>query len=98
MKSTTKRRVAVTGLGAVTNVGVDAPTTWKSLVAGRSGISTITAFEQDDEWPVRIAGEVRDWDPARAIDARDLKRIDRFCALGMYAADEAARDCGLDFQ
>ncbi len=85
-------------MGAVTNVGIDAPTTWKSLVEGRSGITPITAFEQDDQWSVRIAGEVRGWDPAGAIDARELKRIDRFCALGMCAADEAARDCGLDFR
>ena len=98
MKSTTKRRVAVTGLGAVTNVGIDAPTTWKSLVEGRSGVSTLTAFEQDDQWSVRIAGEVRGWDPTGAIDAHLLKRMDRFCALGMCAADEAARDCGFDFQ
>ena len=97
MKSITKRRVAVTGLGAVTDVGADAATTWQSMVEGRSGIDVIAAFEQTDQWGVRIAGEVREWDPTGTIDARELKRIDRFCALGMCAAAEAARDCGLDF-
>ena len=97
MKSTTKRRVVVTGLGAVTNVGHDVPTTWQAMLEGRSGVSTITAFEQDDQWSVRIAGEVRGWDPGRILDPRDVKRMDRFCSLGMCAAEEAALDCGLDF-
>ncbi len=97
MKITTKRRVVVTGLGAVTNVGHDLPTTWQALLEGRSGIDTITAFEQDDQWSVRIAGEVRGWDPGRTLEPREVKRMDRFCALGMCAAEEAALDCGLDF-
>jgi 3-oxoacyl-[acyl-carrier-protein] synthase II len=91
------RRVVVTGLGAVTNVGTTAPALWESLVQGRSGIGPITAFAQDDQWTVRIAGEVRDWDPAGVIDHRELKRMDRFCQMGVCAADEAARDCGFDF-
>jgi 3-oxoacyl-[acyl-carrier-protein] synthase II len=97
MTSLPKRRVVVTGLGAVTDVGVDVPTMWRSLVEGRSGISRITAFEQDDQWTVRIAGEVRGWDPSTFLEHNELKRMDRFCALGMSAAEEAARDCGIDF-
>lgn len=92
-----KRRVVVTGLGAVTNVGTDVPSMWDSLTHGRSGISTITCFEQDDQWTVRIAGEVRDWDPGKILEHNELKRMDRFCVLGMCAAEEAAKDCGLDF-
>jgi 3-oxoacyl-[acyl-carrier-protein] synthase II len=92
-----QRRVVVTGLGAITNVGTDVPTMWRSLVEGRSGIVAITAFDQDDRWPVRIAGEVRDWEPTSVIDSRDLKRMDRFSAMGVAAAQEAADDCGFDF-
>ena len=55
----------MTGLGAVTNVGCNVPAMWDSLVNGRSGIGPISAFEQDDEWTVKIAGEVRDFDITR---------------------------------
>ena len=96
MASTPKRRVVVTGLGAVTDVGADVPSMWRSLVEGRSGIGPITSFEQGDEWIVRIAGEARDWDPTDRIDAREVKRMDRFCAMGVCAADEAVEDSGLD--
>ena len=97
MNSIPKRRVVVTGLGAVTDVGHDVPTLWRSLIEGRSGIDTISCFAQDDQWNVRIAGEVRNWDPSTVLEHNELKRMDRFCALGMYAAEEAARDCGYDF-
>lgn len=91
------RRVVVTGLGAVTNVGTDVPAFWAALTEGRSGIDWITCFEQDDQWLVRIAGEVRDWTPPETLDHRELKRMDRFAVLGMAAAEEAAQDCGIDF-
>jgi 3-oxoacyl-[acyl-carrier-protein] synthase II len=92
-----KRRVVVTGLGAVTDVGADVPTMWDALVHGRSGIDRITAFQQDDAWTVRIAGEVRGWDPSKLVEPRELRRMDRFCVMGLCAAIEAARDCGYDF-
>ncbi|MBM4112618.1 MAG: beta-ketoacyl-ACP synthase II [Phycisphaerae bacterium] len=92
------RRVVVTGLGAVTDVGHDVPSMWESLVAGRSGIGPISYFEQSEDWGVRFAGEVRDWDPTKVIDAREAKRMDRFCQLGLAAAVEAAADCGIDFK
>ncbi len=97
MTTVTKRRVVVTGLGAISNVGVDAPTMWRSLVEGRSGIGRIESFEQDDQWTVTIAGEVRDWDPAPVVEKREAKRMDRFCLFGLCAADEASKDCGFDF-
>jgi 3-oxoacyl-[acyl-carrier-protein] synthase II len=96
MRSSIDRRVVVTGLGAVTDVGSDATSMWQALVAGRSGISPITAFQQAEDWSVRIAGEVK-VDFSRVVDKREEKRMDRFCLLGLAAADEAARDCGLDF-
>lgn len=97
MKQITCRRVVVTGLGVVTNVGADVATLWSSLRAGKSGIGPITAFVQSDEWAARIAGQVNDWEPTTRIDTRELKRMDRFCAMGLYAAIEAATDCGIDF-
>jgi 3-oxoacyl-[acyl-carrier-protein] synthase II len=97
MTSGCMRRVVVTGLGAITDVGKDVPTLWRSLVEGRSGIDRISAFEQDDQWTVTIAGEVRDFDPSAVIDQREAKRMDRFCLLGLCAAVEAATDSGMDF-
>src|SRR5262245_35748009 len=91
------RRVVVTGLGIVSCVGNDVPTAWASLRNGKSGIGTITAFDQSDEWDVRIAGEVRAWDPTTVADAKEVRRVDRFCLLGVGAATEAARDSGIDF-
>jgi len=98
MRTIQLRRVVVTGLGAVTDVGHDVPSMWESLVAGRSGIGPISYFEQSEDWGVRFAGEVRDWDPTKVIDAREAKRMDRFCQLGLAAAVEAAADCGIDFK
>jgi len=92
-----RRRIVVTGLGAITNVGHDVPTLWSSLVEGRSGIDRLTAFELDDRWPTRIAGEVRDWDADALLGRREARKMDRFCLLAMHAAEEAARDCGIDF-
>jgi 3-oxoacyl-[acyl-carrier-protein] synthase II len=82
----------------VTDVGADVPTMWQALVEGKSGIGPITCFEQNEEWTVRIAGEASSaFDPTRCIDHREVRRMDRFCVLGVCAADEAVADCGLDF-
>jgi len=97
MTATSPRRVVITGLGIVCPVGHDVGSAWESLCHGRSGIDRISAFPQDDEWSVRIAGEVRGFDGAGVIDPKELRRMDRFCALGVCAADEAARDSGIDF-
>jgi 3-oxoacyl-[acyl-carrier-protein] synthase II len=91
-----RRRVVVTGVGAVTDLGNDAATMWSRLIAGESGIGPITAFEQGDEWTVTIAGEARGWQPEQLIDHRELKRMDRFCALGLCAAFEACADAAFD--
>jgi 3-oxoacyl-[acyl-carrier-protein] synthase II len=91
------RRVVVTGLGAVTNVGNSVPEIWSALVEGRSGLGPITAFDQTDVWSTRIAGEVKDPDFGSVVPHREARRMDRFSLLGMLASDEAARDCGIDF-
>lgn len=98
MKTITLRRVVVTGLGAVTDLGTDAPSTWEGMVAGRSGVGPITAFEQDDEWTTKFAGEVSDFDSSKVVDVREAKRMDRASLLGLVAAEEAADDCGIDFE
>src|SRR4051812_12510694 len=89
------RRVAVTGLGAVTPVGNDAPSTWRAAVDGRSGIDFIQAFDASD-FPVRIAGEVKDFDPSAVATPKEARKLDRFTLLGLAAAKEAMADAGLN--
>lgn len=93
-------RVVVTGIGAVTGLGHDAPSTWDGMVAGGSGISTIDNPEFEPwsgQWQVRIAGQARGWDPASRLDAREARRIDRCAQLGISAAIEAVENAGIDF-
>lgn len=89
-------RVVITGIGAVTPVGLDLKTTWESLLAGKSGIRTITAFDTSRH-TVSIAGEVRDFHPETKIDPKELKRLDRCVHLCLWAAIEAVADAGIDF-
>ena len=79
------RRVAVTGLGAITPIGNDAPSTWEAAVAGRSGIDWISAFDAS-EYPVRVAAEVKGFDPAAVVDRKDARRLDRYVLLAVGAA------------
>ena len=95
MKTITLRRVVVTGLGAVTDLGINVNSTWEGMMSGRTGIGPITAFEQDDEWTTRFAGEVKDFDYSKVADVREAKRMDRASLLGLVAAEEAAKDCGI---
>ncbi len=89
------RRVAVTGLGAITPVGSTARETWESAVAGRSGIDFIRAFDASG-YPVRIAAEVKDFDPTSVAPAKEARRLDRYVLLGLAAAREAVADARLD--
>jgi 3-oxoacyl-[acyl-carrier-protein] synthase II len=89
------RRVAVTGLGAITPVGNDARSTWNAAVAGESGIDWIRAFDAEG-LPVRIAAEVKDFDPTGLAPAKELRRFDRNVALALGAAKEAVADSGLN--
>ncbi len=93
-----KRRVVITGVGAVTNLGHDAPTTWAAMRDGKSGISKIIDPEFDlyDKWTVKIAGALKDWDPADHIDKREARRLDRCTQLGLVAAQQAIDHSGLD--
>jgi 3-oxoacyl-[acyl-carrier-protein] synthase II len=88
-------RVVVTGMGAVTPVGVSLPETWEALVAGRSGIEPISLFDAS-EHEVRFAGEVRGFDPSSSMTAKEARRTDRFVHFAVAAADEAVRQAGLE--
>ncbi|MDE2054693.1 MAG: beta-ketoacyl-ACP synthase II, partial [Xanthomonadaceae bacterium] len=90
-----KRRVVVTGLGMVSPVGNDVATAWKNVVAGVSGIGPITHFDAS-AFPTRIAGEVKDFDPAQFIPPKDIKKMDTFIHYGIAAGTEALRDSGLE--
>jgi 3-oxoacyl-[acyl-carrier-protein] synthase II len=88
------RRVVVTGMGLVTPLGNDVPTSWAGLVAGRSGISTIDAFDPS-RLTSRIAGQVRDFDSSHVLDRKDQRRTDRYIQFGLVAAREAMDQAGL---
>jgi len=89
------RRVVVTGLGAVTPIGADAPSSWRAAVAGESGIDFISSFDASG-FPVRIAAEVKDFDPSQVASAKDARRLDRNVLLALGAAREAVADARLD--
>jgi 3-oxoacyl-[acyl-carrier-protein] synthase II len=90
-----KRRVVVTGMGIVSPVGNDVETAWKNVVAGVSGIGPITHFDAS-AFPTRIAGEVKDFDPAAYIAPKDIKKMDTFIHYGIAAGAEALKDSGLE--
>ncbi len=90
------RRAVVTGMGAVTPIGNDARSFWSNLLAGVSGAGPITSFDAS-AFDVRIAAEVKDFDPAQAMDRKMARRMSRFIHFGMAAATEAVEDSGLDF-
>ena len=96
--SSTARRVVITGVGAVTPVGNDMPTTWRNLIAGQSGVGRIERFDPD-HWGVKtpVAAEVRDWDPEPLLpDAKALRHMDLNTQYGMVAGLEALSDSGLE--
>jgi len=89
-----QRRVVVTGMGLVTALGNDVATTWEGLLAGRSGIRTIEAFDPS-RLTSRMAGEVRDFDASGVLDRKELRRTDRYIQFGLVAAREALDQAGL---
>ena len=89
------RRVAVTGLGAVTPIGNDVASTWRAALEGRSGVDFIHAFDPS-EFPVRIAAEVKDFDPSTAASPKEVRKLDRNVLLALAAAREAVADAKLD--
>ena len=92
-----KRRVVVTGLGIVSPLGNDLATSWDGIVNGRSGIGPITHFDAS-AFPTRIAGEVKDFDPATWIAPKDIKKMDAFVHYGVAASLMAIADAGLPIE
>jgi 3-oxoacyl-[acyl-carrier-protein] synthase II len=90
-----RRRVVITGLGAVTPLGNDVETTWSNLLAGESGAGPITHFDHED-YPVHFACELKDFDPAQWIDRKRARRMDRFAQIILAAARQAEADSGID--
>ncbi len=89
-----RRRVVITGVGVVSPLGLDAPSTWSALVAGKSGIGPITKFDPS-AFSCRIGGEVRGFDPANYIDRKEVKKMDSFIQFAIAASKEAVTDSGL---
>lgn len=92
-----KKRVVVTGLGAVTPIGIGKEAFWQSLLAGKSGIGKITRFDAS-EYTTQIAGEVKDFEPAQFIDKKEAKRMDRFTQFAVAASRMAFEDAGIDLE
>jgi 3-oxoacyl-[acyl-carrier-protein] synthase II len=89
------RRVVVTGLGALTPIGNTADEFWSALLQGRSGVGPITKFDATD-YPTRIAGEIKNFDPLVFVDKKDARRLDPFLQYAMACAVMAVQDAALD--
>lgn len=94
VSNSTARRVVVTGLGLVTPLGTGVEKTWKAICAGESGIARITRFDPTG-YDAQIAGEVKDFDPARFIEKKEIKKMDTFIHYAVGAAQLAVDDAGL---
>ncbi len=90
-----KRRVVITGLGIVSPVGIGIPSVWQNIVAGKSGIATISHFDAS-AFACQVAGEVKDFDVTQFLPAKDARRMDRFIHFGLVAGIEALKDSGLE--
>ncbi len=91
------RRVVVTGLGAVTPIGNDIASMWEAVKAGQCGIDRITAFDTEN-FKVKLAGELKSFEPEQYIDKRELRKMARFSVYAGCAAKQAVNDSGLDFE
>ena len=94
MDTKKKRRVVITGLGTVNPTGNTVAESWANIKAGRCAVGPITAFDTTD-FKVKLAAEVKDFDPAARIDKREARKMARFTQFAVAAADEAVRDSGL---
>ncbi|WP_171303263.1 beta-ketoacyl-ACP synthase II [Clostridium cochlearium] len=89
------RRVVVTGMGAVTPIGNDVNTFWNNVKLGTCGIDFIKNFNTED-FKVKLAAEVKDFEPSKVIEKRELKRMDKYCQFAVVAAEEAIKDSNLN--
>jgi len=89
-----RRRVVITGIGLISPIGLDTPSTWEGLVAGRSGVGPITKFDTTG-YSTTIAAEVRGFDPLRWIEKKEVRKMDTFSHYAIAATDEALAQAGL---
>jgi len=89
------RRVVITGMGLISPVGNDVATSWESMLAGKSGGGLVTSWDATEDFPCRIACEVKGFDPLEYMDKRDAKRFDRVAQLAIGAAAQALASAGL---
>lgn len=92
-----KKEIVVTGMGAISSVGCDVDTMYENLLKGKSGISTITEFPCDD-YPTKIAGVIRDFDPTKYLDKKQARRVDPFIAYGIASSNQALTQAHFDLQ
>ncbi len=91
-----KRRVVVTGMGCVTPLSNSVADLWQAILAGRSGIHLLSVVDPSVQ-KVKFGGDCADFDPGTTVDAKDLKRLDRFVQFAMFAASDAIKQSGIDF-
>ena len=90
-----KRRVVITGMGILSPLGTALDENWKNIVAGKNGIATISQFDATG-YPCTIAGEVKNFEPARYMTDKEARKMDRFIQLGMAAGIDAVKDSGIE--
>lgn len=90
-----KRRVVITGIGAVTPLGLDADTTWKQAIEGKSGVGLLTRVEAE-KYPMKVAAEVNDFDPSNFLDKKEARKMDRFTQFAVAASLMALKDSELE--
>jgi 3-oxoacyl-[acyl-carrier-protein] synthase II len=90
-----KRRVVITGIGALTPVGKGAPEFWNGLISGKSGAKAIDNFDIENS-PTKFAAQIEDYDASQYMNPKEARRMDKFCQYAMITAEEAIRDSGLD--
>ena len=89
-----RRRVVVTGMGAISPVGNDVPTMWKNMIDGVCGIETITAFDTSD-LKVHIAGTIKNFDPTQYVEKKEVRKLDPYTQYAIAAAQQAVDDSGI---
>ena len=97
MRGNMKRRVVVTGMGAITPIGVGVKAFWDGVVAGKIGFGSISYFDTTD-FKTKLAAEVKDFEPEQFMDKKAARRMERFCQFAVAAAGEALQDAGIDMQ
>lgn len=92
-----KRRVVITGIGAIASIGTDADTIFENIKKSTVGVSLIESFDTTD-CPIKLACEVKDFDPLKYFDKKELRRTDRYCQFAVAAATQAIEDCQTKFE